>query len=572
MVISMSYIRQTWIDNQTTVTAAHMQHIEDGIIASDARIDALQHSDEDQADTIRELEVDRDQLKADLSELFETLKSSNRYNYETVTEGYYIPYNSTTGNPSANASFCYSDFIDVSDCEEITVSRKEYSIGSLHTVFYDENKTIIPSAGVLLSDSVPTASIPNNANYMRFSCEIIKKTTYKIEKGGTKTPYTLFYELDVKNSDSVIDFTFSTGNMIDWLRTIGSMASVNHWFNFNIPAGTYNIKSLITGAELGASDFKGVFVPDYVTIVGHSKEDTTITCSYDSANSVVSTLNFAGSCGIKNLKIYGSKTRYAIHDDWALSPYSHYVDTYKRIVENCIIECNEPTYGQAYGAGSRSGAIWNFKNTDFIGGFAWHSNTNFTIPNDITLENCRVEAKNVEGLALKSLGSGVINRIHFIGCNIGIITCTEETSGNGIDFTIDGYGNNDIPIDYVNVTDYPIPFFSDKMVKLKCLSSSMGGNDIQVGDPIYRAGTLSAQFGINRDARRLAGIAVQNANDREYGLVLTSGYYLMSALGFNFANGSLLTVKNGQIAVASGSDYVIGSVEQMWSHLFIYLR
>ena len=171
---------------------------------------------------------------------------------------------------------------------------------------------------------------------------------------------------------------------------------------------------------------------------------------------------------LKNLRVYGNKTRYAVHDDFAESAYTDYTDYYYRYVEDCIIESTNATMGQAYGSGTHSGAIWKFKNVDFIGGFSWHSNTTFTYPNDITLENCKVESRNYTGVVLKSLASGVANKIHIIGCSVPMITCTEETSGDGMDYTIDGHGNNEIPIDFSAVTGTKtIPFFSDCMVEIK---------------------------------------------------------------------------------------------------------
>lgn len=65
------YTPQTWVDNETILDAAKMQHIEAGITAQDTKIDILKSNDEDRSDEIRELELDRDQLKADLTKVTE---------------------------------------------------------------------------------------------------------------------------------------------------------------------------------------------------------------------------------------------------------------------------------------------------------------------------------------------------------------------------------------------------------------------------------------------------------------------------------------------------------------------
>ena len=518
---------------------------------------------------VGDLKSDLSKLEVESSERYDVLQSANLYDATQNTDGYYIPYNTTTGDLVTLSDYSVSDFIPVVGGTSVAIGRTvDYtSIGSIHTVFYDEAKNILSGQGVLADDSNNPVTVPNDAAFMRFSMGANAKSSYCIVEGDT-AEYGIYYRTIVPKTQKYVDVTMptSTDCLRYWLNCVGSLASEEHIVRLHIPTGIYHTYAYYTDAERAETSFKGMFLPNYVILVGHDKEDTILSCVLDTASSEISTLNLMGTGGLKNLTIKGTNTRYAIHDDFATSAYTDYTDYYYRWVEDCIIEATNPTMGQAYGSGSRSGAIWKFKNVIFKGGFSWHSNVNFKIPSDITLENCINETNGFIGMPLKSLASGVINKVHLIGCSIPMITCSEETSGIGIDFTIDGYGNGHIPIDYkTTAEDFPVPFITDSITEIKA------GNEIAKGGLVFKSAIYGYVFG-TRDARRLYGIAIEKIESGAYGKVLTQGYYLASELGLSdFDDGTMLTTKNGSLAVASANDYVVGCIETMWETKFLHL-
>ena len=501
------------------------------------------------------------ELKSDLTDLQnvteDILITSNIYDYESVTDGYYVP--STSGIPVVNANFCYSDYIFVKDALKVTISRKNgLGIGSVHCAFYDVNKTYI--SGVVAGTDTPTIDIPNNVIYLIISISLAHKETYKVELGETATQFSYFTKLIVPKTKKEIDYNLKSANdFVKELYTIGELASEEHHFNFYIPDGEYDIKTLINNHSYLGDFTKGLYVPDYVTIIGNSKENTILKYVSNSANMNISTLNFKGTGGIKNLTVYGEKTRYAIHDD--TNPL---YAPYYRIVENCKIEGVDCYYGSSYGSGSYSGAIWCFKNVDFISPFSWHSNISFTMPNDITLENCTVKAKIHRSLILKSLASGVINRIHFIGCNIPTIACIEETSGIGLDFVIDGYGNNEIPVE--STVEGFIPYFHD------FVSVLVANSDLVKGNTVTKSSYLCPKFNGSSKLKKLFGIALEDISNGNYGHIQHKGYILASELGLQDANdGDYVGISNSLPVIVTDETQAIGMIEVMWTTKFVHL-
>ena len=138
---------------------------------------------------------------------------------------------------------------------------------------------------------------------------------------------------------------------------------------------------------------------------------------------------------------------------------------------------------------------------------------------------------------------------------------------------IDGYGNGDLPIAFgasdAQLTIFPIPRFSDKVIQLRCMGSITDG--IEKSKAVLRNGIYMANFG-GTSPYRFVGIAPEDIQANAYGYVLQHGYYQASALGLdNLARGTLLTVSDGSLVPASDTDKVVGYIERIWQTLFLYL-
>ena len=500
----------------------------------------------------------------DEDDVFDILHSRNIYDYTKCTDGYYVPY--TTGVPTALSGYSYSGYIKVKGLSNVCFSRGSGAvIGSIHVCFYDINKTFI--SGALATNTQIYVAVPTGAIYMIFSMGTAGKSDFMVESGTTRTSaiFVPFTELKVLKDQKEIDFALpqSGSYFRQYLIACGDMASKNHHIRYHIPGGyNYNLYQMLADSEKNDSSFVGIFVPDYVTIVGDgTRENTILYVSLQSQNSVFSTLNMAGTSGLENLTVKGTNTRYSVHDDFA--HHFNNDDVYYRNVKNCIFEVESPVYGN-YGSGSLSGAIWKFENCIFRNGdFSWHSNTNFTIPNDITLENCVGEG-DYRGLQLKSLASGVINRVHIIGCDFCCISCREETADIGYDFEIDGHGNNDIPVYWVN-PNHPIQTFRENFVILK------GNTNYDLGVCVYQVGHI---YGITSNINAFTGVALETSENNKRIKILTSGYYMARDLGLdNLDANTLLTIDSSTKKLVSTNDQsvAVGIISGQWEAKFVRL-
>ena len=499
-----------------------------------------------------------------IEEGFDILQSKNLFDNSKRTDNYYVPY--TTGIPVALSGYCYSDYIDVEGLSNVAFGRSSKAvIGSFHCCFYDYNYNFI--SGALATTDQPYVSVPSNAKYLIFSCGMSQAPEVVASKGTTPiigVNYCYCMRIVVPKTKSDVDIELPDASYLRyWLNTVGGMGNKKHNINLILPKGTYNMNNYFSDAESASSSFKGLFVPNYVTLVGDGQpEDVILDLVLNEQNSQLSTLNLAGTAGLKNLTVKGTNTRYAVHDDFATPDYGHNDDYYYRNVENCIFTTTNAVYG-VYGSGTRSGAIWKFKNCIFKG-FSWHSNVNFELPNDITFENCVFKSTSYQGVILKTLGSGVNNKIHFIGCNIPMITCTEETTDIGYDFNIDGHGNNDVPVHWVNA-NHPIQEFSDKICMLQ------SNTTYSKGLCIYKVSNI---FGRTNSPYELDGILLQDAVNGDYVKILTKGYYMARDLNLDsLASGTLLKINDTGTSLVAGttSDKIVGRISTQWQTKFVKL-
>ena len=239
-------------------------------------------------------------------------------------------------------------------------------------------------------------------------------------------------------------------------------ASADNRYTVRLFAGNYDMGADFTSAELANTSFNGFKIPDYVSLEGvNGPEKTKLYCTV--ASEKISTINLGLCNNLKGLRITGENCRYAVHDDFGAND-----DGNTRIIEDCIIEAMNCSYGYAYGAGCRSGQKFIYKNTSFIGnnyedrGYLMHSNTDFNSPVILEFFNCKFQSLNghpERGFTLRALSNvQILNK-----CYINNSYCTGYelvvSNYNIVDWTIEGSANNkNVPVS-TNNENFNLSFY-----------------------------------------------------------------------------------------------------------------
>lgn len=238
----------------------------------------------------------------------------------------------------------------------------------------------------------------------------------------------------------------ASGDLRSILESIKD-ASADVPYTVYLEEGTYDLSNSFTEDEINNSKFYGVFVPNFVTLEGVDKRKTIITCTLPTKNEHISTLNLMRTAAVKNMTIIGTRTRYAVHDDFATlgdTTEKHYYREY----DNCVFKAVENYYSLGLACATRSGAIVNIKNCEIIGSgsnaFAWHDNIGFEVSCDITIINTTFTSATDRCFVLRCFGGSKTNRFHLYGCKTRGYQFREEVegSGTGLSIEVDGYGNN----------------------------------------------------------------------------------------------------------------------------------
>lgn len=417
-----------------------------------------------------------DEYSGIFNEITEVSYSKNIFNPTEFTDGYY----NSSGNISANGSYaCVNDYWEIEPNTNYCVSMfnpdTSYRGATYCFIcFYDENKNFIS----WIEQATKYFTTPGNAKYMRYSGG---KThfdgTYliQIEKGVEPTSYVPYQknvavayteEMKAKTLEVVKTNGLKTVEVTVDVNGAGDYTSLRKAVDFvansdyeasviYIKKGTYDIGSYYTASEMSASGFVGLKLPINCSLIGlGDREETILTLTLAEKNERISTLNLTSNNTLKNLRIEGTRTRYAVHDDFG---YNFVNDN--RIVDNCHIVGIDCYYANAYGAGNTcNGANWQFSNTIFEGDkapFSVHQGTGeATANNFILFENCRFYSSLAESetkyvCMLRSLSGRIgeyITNVVFKGCkgNGKIILCEENASvyGAGLRYRLTGYANN----------------------------------------------------------------------------------------------------------------------------------
>lgn len=400
-----------------------------------------------------------------------------------IVDGYFI---NTVGDLREAASFCYQTDIAVPEGRKIAIS------GGRHiTCYFDANGTAVTGGADVSADEVLT--LPKTVHHIAVSFPIVNK--YKMVVADSSSVITKSQAVDKLSENllvpSAINFTTVTiGTEFSNIRAaLEYILTVNtdfyNRFVVRIPAGTYDIKSLFTAEERAAAGFKGLYVPPFTKLLGlGNPDDVLIKWENDSSSSTISTLNLDCTAELENLMVYGSKIRYAVHDDFSKDKWRGVAETksfvkaftelgYKRVIKNCIIEVNQSPVQPAWGAGNVDGAQWIFDRCVFITNqryaFSCHNNVGYNFPTQIRFTEC--EFKNdiaasyfARLMSLTTDAGGILNNASFIGCRYvsgNKILLGEEdaqTYGAGCLWSVTGTGNqfsaSDVEISVTDGQDY----------------------------------------------------------------------------------------------------------------------
>ena len=363
-------------------------------------------------------------IKDDIIEIHNTLQLERKINaFDYRTDGSYIQADNVT--LGANANYSITDLMPVNEGECWVFDGKQRAAGVSTIVGYSDYDATDPT--VLLAGGITGRHIifiPSGIKVIRAQAE------NSFDMNLIHEHNTIFYD-----SSSLESFR-------DFITNHTSNAHFGNEITIKIFDGTYNVDSDFTAEEIADEHFIGVIIPDFVNIEGAGMpENVILQCS--TASNKISTLNPSTYNKIKNITVIGNGCRYAIHDDFNVADSGDI-----RVIENCIIKSNNCTYSFAYGGGCKSGQRYLFKNTKFISmtnsdkGFEMHSNTDFTSPTTIELENCECIATGTltNGFELRALGDTAI--INHCILNNNKISGYHLVVDSIVDWDITGAGNS----------------------------------------------------------------------------------------------------------------------------------
>ena len=292
---------------------------------------------------------------------------------------------------------------------------------------------------------------------------------------------------DLKGNEHIkinrVEYSSGSGLFRQLMLELDSLASYNNRYEVYIAEGEYDLTPELTDESLPAVNIFGIFVPDYVSLIGVDRDKTILKMALASKDEKISVLNLAETSSLKNLTVIGENTRYVIHDDFTATEREE--NHYYRDVQNCKFVGKNLYYSCVYGCGTKSGAILHFKNTSFVNGgdvdlgFYMHTNNSFKIANDITFENCRCVGCNIRFLAHNS---GKNNLIHLLGLSANHYRFNENEA-YPLDYKVDGYG-----LDYTKPISITNTLGADFTLNLIDAPSSVLQNNYYVGAMRYSNG------------------------------------------------------------------------------------
>lgn len=395
-------------------------------------------------------------------------------------------------NARLSSNEAYSSvFLSIPEDNTTVVCNYAYLKLTFYTEYSDittmEIGDYIPNfiSGVTTTTIGQVVTVPAGAKYMGVAYQSDRINSIQIEYGTTVTSYEKFYRgipgADViPTQPTVIKIKADgSGDYANLRLALEAAQAANQTSPYEIwiYEGTYDIASLFTAEEIAQQSNNGLFVPDYVSLIGiGNKNNIKLTCTLDNYNQYFSPLHFRNYGYMKNLTVEATKCRYVVHDDIAGNGMGG-----ERIIDNCIFNGYDLYYECVYGSGMKEGMKWTFTNTVFNGeeagrgntsglAFLGHNSLGWTKPSEITFQNCRMirevneSSASTYAMRFRSLNSynGLTANdmpiyVHLYGNLCNGIELREDESGNygsGILTYVDGYNNKNA---YEHITSTASP-------------------------------------------------------------------------------------------------------------------
>jgi hypothetical protein len=542
---------------ETVIQRLVTEYFEKNPVKPGATTEQAQQIEQNKTD-IASLKTETGSLKEDLDIYKKNVSIIRRKSKNILNENNSVSGHMTDGTIKNNTEWKTTDFIEVDSSAQYIISYDRFQTANTQPFvfinFFDKNKSYISYVQPKNTDSY-TFKTPINAKFIRVSLQVAFSGMTQIEKGNVKTLFAPFFDYYAERGKPTIIRIKSS----DKLRAIFSRYSDGTDetpYIFELEEGIYNTLDLYTEEEKNDSGFYGLFLPDFSTLKGvGTKEKTKLVVELTNASQTISTINLRGTSSLENITVIGTKTMYAVHDDFGYGDYNYC----NRYVNNCDFIVNQATKGASYGSGIRSGAKWYFKNCFFKNTssepFSVHSNTNFNTYADVTLENCKFEHLGGMSVFVRSVNSGVKNKLHLIGCMMNGVKVNEEPTaiGTGIDWIIDGHGNTRNSLYQVTKTKTNDNFaieFSDECIRYKAVEK------IVVGDTVYHD---SMNCALGNTLLKLTGVAITHANSGEFVTVKTNG--VISKVDANIESltlGDKIVMSNHRLVVDNNATDYIG--------------
>lgn len=338
-------------------------------------------------------------------------------------------------------------------------------------------------------------------------------------------------------------------------------ASQINQYEIRIEEGLYDIGLIYSKEEVENTNFKGLTIPNYVSLVGNGKKENTIIkfeipLDYSSATQLrVAPIANMGNGDLKNLTVIGRNCRYTVHDDYA------YEDAIKN-TENCtFIKLSGTGNSQAWGEGTGSGMEFYFKDCEFITEYAQapystHNNLNHSKPTYHRFENCKFKNNGgYFGVRFITLNSGQREKVDMLNCYIdGIVKFEEYSVGDGCRYDFSGSGNTEVPI-LIDCNDGTQPtYIINEETKIMYNAET---TVITKGTPVMlnNDGSVILKLG-NNDINSLFGVAMQDIQPSNLGVVKFKGYMPVADTGLSISKGDKIGIVNGALAKVTSADFI----------------
>ena len=393
------------------------------------------------------------------------------YDKTTNTADKYVSY--TDGNLYTNNTFNASDFIEIDPL-------KVYKIypTSTQMAMYNASKQYVDgyAAASSFNAASEAGTIPTTVKYIRFSVPNNMVDSAYVNEYGIVRSYNETFKNEVKSLINIVnEHIVTVGSGGDYANLKACFSAIepdeNNHYTVKLLAGTYDLRQLYTAEEIADATFYGMFIPNYVSLVGVSGAENTIITwdgSGDASQNRISTLQCYNWAEIEGVTIKGKNVRYVFHDDFATSGQYNY-----RRIRNCVFDSTEVTLNHLVGNGEKGNSDWVYENCVFKTNIAnnayiQHNNTNVSLTSYLKFKNCRFIGPSNACVILSSLNNGTTALVHttFEGCklanpnNLDAKLVLNENGavsyGAGIKFKVNGFYNKlaEVVINNTDGADY----------------------------------------------------------------------------------------------------------------------